>query len=162
LINDIPVQVKANIIYRGNHNRVNEHLERIQEIIQMSLAGSLTLQYIENEIIKFIRVDYLDQIRKAIEQKARIVFIDGTQSAVGFALNKWASYHDNNRFSFEKSLSAALVLHETHSNVFPVIFAACAFDYNYRLSSICLRIPIVKTENEFAIDDDNLELINLI
>ena len=57
----------------------------------MSYDRTLTLQHVENEIINFVRTDYLDQIRKAVEQRARIVFIDGTQSSVGFALNKWAS-----------------------------------------------------------------------
>ena len=86
----------------------------------------------------------MNQIRKAIEQKTRFVFIDGTQSSVGFALNKCAS--DNNIiFSIQKSLSDALTLYETDNNFIPSIFAAGACDHNYRLSSIGLRIPVVKS-----------------
>jgi hypothetical protein len=68
----------------------------------------------------------------------------------------------NNSISFEKALSDALALCETENDVIPAIFAAGAYDYKYRLSSICLRIPIVKTEDGFVLDDGKLDLISLI
>jgi hypothetical protein len=154
LIDRILVQVKANIIYRGNTDRVNKYLEEVQSVIKMSHDRVLTIGYVEKEITNFIRRDYLTQIRKAIEQKTRIVFIDGTQSSVGFALNKLAS-DTNTNFDINKSLSDALTLYETDSNFIPSIFGASAYDYNYRLSSICLRIPVAKTEDGLAIDDSN-------
>ncbi len=155
------MQVQANIIYRGNTHRVKKHLEEIQEIMKMSHDSTLTIGRIKNEIINFVRIDYLTQIRKAIKQKTRFVFIDGTQSSVGLALDKCAS--DNNiNFSIQKSLSDALTLYETDNNFIPSIFAAGACDYNYRLSSICLRIPVVKTEPALILDDDKLDSISVI
>jgi hypothetical protein len=161
LINDIPVQVKANIIYRGNADRVNRHLEETKEIRKMSHDRTLALGHIKNEIINFVRSHYLAQIRKAIEQKTRFVFIDGTQSSVGFALNRWAS-DNNTNFSIQKSLSDALTLYETDSDFIPSIFAAGAYDYNYRLSSICLKIPVVKTEHALVLDEGKLDSIGII
>ena len=43
-----------------------------------------------------------------------------------------------------------------------LIFAAGANDYTYRLSSICLRIPVVKIEHGFALDDSKLGSIGII
>ena len=121
LIDRIPVQVKANIIYRGKIDRANKYLEEIQNVIKMSHDGVLTIGYVEKEIINFIRRDYLTQIRKAIEQRTRIVFVEGTQSSVGFALNKLA-LDTNTNFNFNKSLSDALTLYELDSNYMPSIF----------------------------------------
>jgi hypothetical protein len=36
LVNDLPVQVKANIIYRGNTERIKKYLEEIKDIMRMS------------------------------------------------------------------------------------------------------------------------------
>jgi hypothetical protein len=101
------------------------------------------------------------QIQKAIEQKARFVFIDGTQSSFGFALNRWAS--DNNiDFSIQKSLANAFTLCESDSDFIPSIFAAAAYDYTYRLSSICLRIPVVKTDHGLVLDDSKLGSVSIV
>jgi hypothetical protein len=161
LINGIPAQVKANIIYRGNTDRVNEYLYGIQSVMNMSRDGVLTKEYVQSETRNFIKRDYLNQIRKAIEQKARVVFIDGTQSSVGFALNKLASESRTN-FNIKNSLSDALALYATDSNFIPSIFAVGAYDYDYRLSSICMRIPIIKTEHRLILDESKLDLISVI
>jgi len=161
LTNRVPVQVKANITYRGSTDRANKYLEGTQKVAHMSHRGILTIEYVKNEIINFIRYDYLDQIRKAIEQKARIVIIDGTQSSVGFAFNKLVSDTGAN-FNIKKSLSDALVLYETNDDFIPLVFAANAYDYNYRISSTCLKIPIVKTDNGFTIDDARPNSIDVI
>jgi hypothetical protein len=161
LIDRIPVQAKANIIYRGNTDRVKKYLEEVQNVMKMSHEGVLTIEYVEKEIINFIRCDYLTQIRKAIEQRTRIVFIDGTQSSVGFALNKLASSTSTN-FNINKSVSDALTLLETDMNFIPSIFAASAYDYNYRLSSICLRIPVTRTICGPVVDDSKLDWISVI
>lgn len=161
LINGIPVQVKANIIYRDNTDRVNKYLYGIQRIMTMSHEGVLTMEYLQNEIRNFIKRDYLTQIRKAIEQKTRIVFIDGTQSSVGFALNKLTSQSRTN-FNIKKSLSDALTLYATNSNFIPSIFVASAYDYDYRLSSICIGIPIIKTEHGLTLDESKLDSIYIM
>jgi hypothetical protein len=161
LINGVPMQVKAYVIYRSNKGRVNKHLEETKQIIRKWDDRTLNIEDIKNSIINFVRIDYLAQIRKAIEQKARFVFIDGTQSSTGFALNRWASDHDTD-FSIQKSLAYAFTLCEPDSDFIPSIFAAGANDYTYRLSSICLRIPVVKIEHGFALDDWKLGSIDII
>lgn len=161
LVNDVPVQVKVYIIYRDNNERVNKHLEETKEIMRMSYDGTLNIGHIKNNVINFVRIDYLAQMRKAIEQKARFVFIDGTQSSAGFALNRWASDH-NTDFTIQKSLAYAFTLCEPDSDFIPSIFAAGANDYTYRLSSICLRIPVVKMEHGLALDDWKLSSIGII
>ncbi|MGH9951698.1 MAG: hypothetical protein ACRD5J_08745 [Nitrososphaeraceae archaeon] len=140
----MPAQVKANIIYRGNVDRLDTYLKDILEIIRMSNEKTLTIEYIKEKIVNFIKTNYLSQVRKAIEQNARIILIDATQSSVGFALNKWASENNYDDSSFQKSLSEALLLNQDE-NFVPSVFAAGAYDYNYRLSSVCLKFPIVKT-----------------
>lgn len=161
LVNGVPVQVKAYVIYRSNKGRVNKHLDETKQIIRKWDDRTLNIEDINNSIINFVRIDYLAQIRKAIEQKARFVFIDGTQSSVGFALNRWASDHDTD-FGIRKSLAYAFTLCEPDSEFIPSIFAAGANDYTYRLSSICLRIPVVKIEHGFALDDCKLGSIDII
>lgn len=104
---------------------------------------------------------FVQLIAPLVRKQVSFVFIDGTQSSVEFALNKCAS--DNNiNFSIQKSLSDALTLYETDNNFIPSIFAAGACDYNYRLSSICLRIPVVKTEHALVLDDGKLDSISVI
>ena len=160
LINSIPAQVKANIIYRGNVDRSDTYLKDILEIIRMSNEKTLTMEYIKERIVNFIKTNYLSQVRKAIEQKARIILIDATQSSVGFALNKWASENNFDDLSFQKSLSEAFSLNQDEDSV-PSVFAAGAHDYNYRLSSLCLKFPVVKIQEGLVLDDSRLDLTNI-
>ena len=123
-----------------------------------------TFQHKKKEIKGELRRGLLANLEqfKSSYSYARIVFIEGTQSTVGFALNKWASDNNTDSFNIEKSLSEALELHETDNNFIPLIFAAGAYDYNYRLSSACLKIPVVKTEHGLVLDDGKLDLISVI
>jgi hypothetical protein len=91
-----------------------------------------------------------------------MIFIDATQSGVGFAMNKWASDNNNDDFSFSKSLIDAFLFNETSSNWLPLVFSAGAYDYNYRLSSICLRFPVIKKERGLVLDDNRLDSIDLM
>jgi len=70
--------------------------------------------------------------------------------------------YNNIDFSIQKSLANAFTLCESDSDFIPSIFAAAAYDYAYRLSSICLRIPVVKTGHGLVLDDSKLGSVSIV
>lgn len=161
LINNIPIQVKANVIYRGDKARQRRYIEEIKNTPASSNVNKLSGQIIVNQIIEYIKSDYLSQIKKSLEQKTKMIIVDGTQSSVGYKLNKWSSENNKHHFSFKNSLIDAFNLNAKNTNFIPLIFSAGAIDYKYRFSSICLRIPIIGTDI-IKLDESNLSLISSI
>jgi hypothetical protein len=90
-------------------------------------------------VIDYVRDNCISQINKSLEQKAKIVILDGTRTAEGFLLNQ--SYTDDEIYiKFDDSLKKSV---EKISDQFVnVIFASGAYDYNYRISTLAMKLPI--------------------
>jgi len=159
-VNNIPTQVKASVIYRGERSRQLRYFEDIRQITTMSDTGNLTKRYVINLLIEYIKSEYWSQISKSLEQKTRLIFVDGTQSSVGFALNKWMS-ENNTELTLKKSLDEAFSLGETSTDFLPLVFSAGAIDYDYRIPFLCFKIPIIGTKT-VHLDESRLCLIGLV
>jgi hypothetical protein len=146
IVNEIPCQVK-------NITTEDDNARELFKMIDERVAAYETGKKIElDEVEKSIRDDIAyryKSINKAIEQRVRIVFINGTHSYPGFLANKYAS--DNNvtiPFATIIQKSIRQLNKEDESNQLGsttkeihVIFGAGAIDIEYRYSAYGFSIP---------------------
>jgi hypothetical protein len=143
IINGVPSQVKTIIpdesCSRVIEQKINNRLKEWNNGRRIEQAG------IEDEILSFLREND-GVVTKAIEQKVRIINVNGTQTYAGFLLNQWAV--DNNfDITIDKALQDSMNILRENSSCVPLLFGASSIDYYYRFSVWSYRATI-EIEND--------------
>jgi hypothetical protein len=144
-IDNLPFQVKTLIPMRffpessldyENHQKYEEEAIRIGYLYS---KNKLNQSYVERKVVDYVKNSCISQIKKSLEQKAKVVILDGTRTTTGFLLNQLFA-DDNKYVKFEDSLKKSI---EMNSNQFVnVIFASGAYDYDNRISALAMKLPI--------------------
>jgi len=80
----------------------------------------------------------ISQINKSLEQKTKVIILDGTLTTEGFLSNQLFT-DDEVYVKFDDSIKKSI---ENYSNGYVnVIFASTAYDYNYSISTLAMKLP---------------------
>jgi hypothetical protein len=145
IVNNIPCQVKTITTEDENAKQFFEKIN--SKIIELQRGKLIEEKEIESEINNLV-IENRKVVLKSIEQGAKIIFFNGTQTYSGFLLNQWAS--DNNLdLSIGTALKKSINLLQKENDhklncenekYLPLIFGAAAIDHNYRFSTLIYAI----------------------
>jgi hypothetical protein len=149
MVNENPCQVKTIIPDEQQTKEIGKKVNcRIDEL---RTYKKIDEEEVTEAILHLLR-DNQQDIKKAIEQRGRIICVNGTLTYVGFLLNQWAS-DNNHKVTIEKAmLSSINLLKEGNVNIVSLTFGATAIDYNYRFSTWSFKVSITDTLNISNID----------
>ena len=144
-VENIPFQVKTLFSFKyfpvstSETANFQKYLKDVAQIKYLYHNNKLNKSYVERKVIDYARNNRISQINKSLEQKAKIVILDGTRTAEGFLLNQ--SYTDDEIYvKFDDPLKKSI---EMNSDQFVnVIYATGAYDYSYRISALAMRLPV--------------------
>lgn len=144
-VENIPFQVKTLFSFKyfpvstSETANFQKYLKDVAQIKYLYHNNKLNKSYVERKVIDYVRNNRISQINKSLEQKAKIVILDGTRTAEGFLLNQ--SYTDDEIYvKFDDPLKKSI---EMNSDQFVnVIYATGAYDYSYRISALAMRLPV--------------------
>lgn len=109
----------------------------------------------QQRLLDYVKNNCISQINKALEQKAKAVILDATQTAEGWLLNQLFT-DDHIYVKFDESVKKCI---ENYSNQYVnVVFASTAYDYNYRISTLALKLHIKDGE----VDESNKDEMELL
>lgn len=116
----------------------------------------ISWEYVEQEIIKYIRKSCIGKINDALRQKAEIVILDGTRTIPGLALNYF--YTDDSEFVKVQDSFIKAINNEA-SKFVNVIFASTVYDINFRISTLAIKIPVEKVNQVNEFEKDKITII---
>jgi hypothetical protein len=105
-----------------------------------------------NEII--MTQAHISEINKALKQKAKIIIFDITRTWQGYLLNRRLC-EDPEYIKWQNQLKEAL--NQISEYFVSVIIVARATDVNYRISSVFVKLPILRLLDEEKLN--NAEII---
>jgi hypothetical protein len=144
-IDNLPLQVKTLIPVRYfpisdlDITKLKKHDEEVARIGCLYHNNQLNQSYVQERVLDYVKRSCISQINKSLEQKAKAVILDATQTAEGWLLNQL--YTDDKVYvKFDDSLKKCI---ENYSHQYVnVVFASTAYDCNYRISTLAMRLPI--------------------
>jgi hypothetical protein len=137
LMNGYPVQMKSLNISDSLDSVVDKLRERKRSVD----SGEITYEYVVQKILGTIR-DKISEVEDALEQGARIIFINGTTDESSGSYLGQLSLEEPSRFDFTKSIELSIALVEKNRSSIPLIFCATAFSSTYYINSLAFKIPI--------------------
>ncbi|MPZ08407.1 MAG: hypothetical protein GEU26_18665 [Nitrososphaeraceae archaeon] len=132
------------------------YLKRSVELRDMYEKKMITWEYVAEEVLEYIKTKCFTKINDTLRQKAEIIILDGTRTIPGLLLNY--HYTDDSEFvkihdSFEKAMN------NIAAGFTNIIFASTAYDTNFRISTLVIRVPVEKVNQ---INDSAKDKITII
>lgn len=156
-VENLPFQIKTMISVKYfpvstlEIENQQKYEEEVAQLRYLHYNNKLNKSYVERKVIDYVKNNCISQINKSPEQKATIVILDGTRTAEGFLLNQ-SFTEDEMYIKFDDSLKKSI---KRNSNqVVNVIFASGAYDYNYRISALTMRLHIKDGKIDESSKDD--------
>jgi hypothetical protein len=137
LMNGYPVQMKSLNISDSLDSAVDKLRERKRSVD----SGEITYEYVVQKILDAIR-DKISEVEDALEQGARIIFMNGTTDESSASYLGQLSLEEPSRFNFTKSIELSIALVEKNRSSIPLIFCATALRSTYYINSLAFKIPI--------------------
>lgn len=144
IVDDLPFQIKTLIpvkyfpVSTSDIAKAQKYNEEVDQIGYLYRNNKLNKSYVERRVLDYVKKSCISQINKSLEQKAKIVILDGIGTAEGFLLNQlFADYEIYIKFQYSLTKSVA-----NDSHFVNVIFTSAAYDHNYRISTLPMRIPV--------------------
>ena len=146
LMNGYPVQMKSLNVSDSLYSAVDRLRRRKISVDR----GEITYDYVIKRILDAIRYN-ISEVEDALEQGARIIFMNGTtDESCGSYLGQ-LSLEEPSRFNFTKSIELSIALVEKNRCSVPLIFCATAFRSTYYINSMAFKIPIT---DQMKVDND--------
>ena len=171
IIENFPIQVKTNTIYR-RHSEVHEklrqiglekekiHSQRMKSIYNKHKDEGLSLDDVYNEILYSINSNKNEILKAVNKQGAKIVIYNGNQSSGGYALALY-DLELNLKLSFENILKKCInQLINTNLEKIPLMFFSTGNYVEYHITALCFKIPF--NENKLKIDLSSFEKMELM
>jgi hypothetical protein len=161
LISTIPVQVKNSFsfeIFSLNDEerlKINNYNAKIAKIDHYFFNDKDKLLEMDiKEILQRFLKSNISEINKALKQKAKIIIFDITRTWQGYLLNRRLC-EDPEYIKWQNQLKEAL--NQISEYFVSVIIVARATDVNYRISSVFVKLPILRLLDEEKLN--NAEII---
>jgi hypothetical protein len=161
LISTIPVQVKNFFsfeIFSLNDEeklKINNYNAKIAKIDHYFFNDKDKLLEMDiKEILQRFLKSNISEINKALKQKAKIIIFDITRTWQGYLLNRRLC-EDPEYIKWQNQLKEAL--NQISEYFVSVIIVARATDVNYRISSVFVKLPILRLLDEEKLN--NAEII---
>jgi hypothetical protein len=161
LISTIPVQVKNSFsfeIFSLNDEerlKINNYNAKIAKIDHYFFNDKDKLLEMDiKEILQSFLKSNISEINKALKQKAKIIIFDITRTWQGYLLNRRLC-EDPEYIKWQNQLKEAL--NQISEYFVSVIIVARATDVNYRISSVFVKLPILRLLDEEKLN--NAEII---
>jgi hypothetical protein len=160
-IDDLPFQVKTLIPKKyfpisdldiANHQK---YIEDVAQIQSLYYNKQLNQSYVQRRVLDYVKKNCVWQINKSLEQKAKAVILDATQTCEGWLLNQMFA-DDEIYVKFDESLKKCI---KNYSDEYVnVIFASMAYDYNYRISTLAMKLQV----KDGKVDESHRDNIHLL
>jgi hypothetical protein len=150
VMNGYPVQMKSLNVSGSIESAVDKMKQRKQSVDK----GEVTYDYVVQKIIDAIR-DNIDEVEYALEQRAKIIFMNGTTDESSGSYLGQLSLEKPRHFTLTKSIELSIALVEKDRSSVPLIFCATAFRSTYYINSLTIKIPI--TEQSKVDKDKDIE-----
>jgi hypothetical protein len=161
LISTIPVQVKNSFsfeIFSLNDEerlKINNYNAKIAKIDHYFFNDKDKLLEMDiKEILQSFLKSNISEINKALKQKAKIIIFDITRTWQGYLLNRRLC-EDPEYIKWQNQLKEAL--NQISEYFVSVIIVARATEVNYRISSVFVKLPILRLLDEEKLN--NAEII---
>jgi hypothetical protein len=144
-IDTLPFQVKTLISRKyfpissldiANHQKYEKEVAQIRSLYY---NNQLNQAYVARRLLDCVKRRCISQINKSLEQKTKVIILDATLTTEGFLLNQLFT-DDEVYVKFDDSIKKSI---ENYSNGYVnVVFASTAYDYNFRISTLAMKLPI--------------------
>ena len=144
-IDTLPFQVKTLIsrkyfpISSLDIANQQKYEREVAQIRSLYYNNQLNQAYVARRLLDYVKRSCISQINKSLEQKTKVIILDGTLTTEGFLLNQLFT-DDEVYVKFDHSIKKSI---ENYSNGYVnVVFVSTAYDYNYRISTLAMKLPI--------------------
>ena len=117
LMNGYPVQMKSLNI----SNSLDSAVDKLRERKRSVDSGEITYEYVIQRILGAIR-DKISEVEDALEQGARIIFMNGTTDESSGSYLGQLSLEEPSRFNFTKSIELSIALVEKNRILYSANF----------------------------------------
>jgi hypothetical protein len=157
-IDTLPFQVKTLIsrkyflissLDKAKHQKYEGEVTQIRFLYY---NNQLNQSYVERRLLDCVK-SCISQINKSLEQKTKVIILDGTLTTEGFLSNQLFT-DDEVYVKSDDSIKKSI---ENYSNGYVnVIFPSTAYDYNYSISTLAMKLPI-KDNKIDGFSEDKIE-----
>lgn len=151
LINNLPVQVKT-------FNSSEDRQESIQNIEEIERRRSLDPNTLVKEIVDFLLdLTALNEMERAVNQGALIIFSDMSHIRTGHVLRKYVS-EKGFILPLENAISNSInIARNGNKTTLPLIVCVSGTHYDYQLYALNFQIPVIKDNNKLKLDRGKMQ-----
>jgi hypothetical protein len=122
-----------------------------KKVEELEVNGNIAEDKLEKEFWNYIfDINQVDKIDKAIEQGAKIIFFNLSNTHIGYAMERHI-VESNKLADFEKSLAASIDL-ANQTEYLPLIIFLSRTNVKYNIIGTHLKVPITKDKNKIKLD----------
>ena len=162
IINGRPSQIKTLFSFEVfaigevEERKREAYIKGLNDIRRLYDMSQITMDLVEQEIISYVKHNCIGKINDALRQEAEVIIIDSTRTIPGLLQNYY--YTDDTEYiKFHNQLIE--VMNNSLSKFVYVLFASTTYDNKFRISSQVLKIPIIKINQKYQVDEMNKDKI---
>jgi hypothetical protein len=155
LINSLPVQVKT-------FNPSEDREKSIKKIEEFETNQSLDPRQMEKVIFDFLlNLTPLDEMEKAVDQGALIIFSNMSNIYIGHTIRKFLA-KTNLTLPLENAVSYSVnIASNNYKTTLPLIVCVSGTDYNFQLFALYFQIPVTMENNKLKLDRGRMQGFSL-